>query len=218
MATVEAAAGAARAVLRPDLFNGESTERVVDEVDAARAQEYALLSTLLSRSPDAQLIGRLARLRGDASPLGLAHAALGEAAVRASIERVGREYFDLFIGLGRGELLPYASYYLTGFLHERPLARLRQDLRRLGIERIEGQSEPEDHAAILCEIMARLAGGDMAAPAGADREIFEKHLAPWIGRFFADLERSESADFYARVGALGRTFVEIETEAFALPT
>jgi hypothetical protein len=147
MASVEAAAaGVARAVLRPDLFNGVSSERVVDEVDAARAQEYALLSTLLSRSPDGQLIGRLARLRGDASPLGLAHAALGEAAVRASIERVGREYFDLFIGLGRGELLPYASYYLTGFLHDRPLARLRQDLRRLGIERIEGQSEPEGHA------------------------------------------------------------------------
>jgi TorA maturation chaperone TorD len=143
MASVEAAAaGVARAVLRPDLFNGVSSERVVDEVDAARAQEYALLS----RSPDGQLIGRLARLRGDASPLGLAHAALGEAAVRASIERVGREYFDLFIGLGRGELLPYASYYLTGFLHDRPLARLRQDLRRLGIERIEGQSEPEGRA------------------------------------------------------------------------
>jgi TorA maturation chaperone TorD len=143
MASVEAAAaGVARAVLRPDLFNGVSSERVVDEVDAARAQEYALLS----RSPDGQLIGRLARLRGDASPLGLAHAALGEAAVRASIECVGREYFDLFIGLGRGELLPYASYYLTGFLHDRPLARLRQDLRRLGIERIEGQSEPEGRA------------------------------------------------------------------------
>ncbi len=100
-------------------------------------------------------------------------------------KRVGREYFDLFVGLGRGELLPYASYYLTGFLYERPLARLRGDLKRLGIEQTEGQSEPEDHAAILCEIMAGLAGGDIDAPPGADREIFEKHMAPWIGRFFA---------------------------------
>jgi TorA maturation chaperone TorD len=215
--SVEAATGVARAVLRPDLFNGEALERSVDEVDVARAQEYTLLSTLLSRSPDAQLLARLARLRGDASPLGLAHAALGEAAARADVDRVGREYFDLFVGLGRGELLPYASYYLTGFLYERPLARLRGDLRQLGIERTEGQSEPEDHAAILCEIMAGLAGASIDAPAGSERQIFEKHLAPWIGRFFVDLENAKAADFYACVGALGRTFMEIETEAFALP-
>jgi len=212
--SVEAATGVERAVLRPDLYNDQSGQ--VEEVDAARAQEYALLATLLARSPDAQLLGRLARMRGDPTPLGIAHAALGDAAARLDAERVGREYFDLFIGLGRGELLPYASYYLTGFLYERPLARLRGDLQRLGIEQEPGQSEPEDHAAILCEIMAGIAGGQLAG--GAGREIFEKHLAPWIGRFFADLERTETADFYARVGTLGRTFVEIETEAFALPS
>ena len=149
---------------------------------------------------------------------GVAHAALGEAASRSHARTVEREYFDLFIGLGRGELLPYGSYYLTGFLHERPLARLRDDLGRLGIERAEGNVEPEDHAAILCEIMAGLAGGRLPAPAGADREMFEKHLAPWIGRFFADLEQAEAADFYGRVGTLGRVFMDIETEAFALPS
>ena len=207
----------ARSVLRPDLFDGASA-RSVDEVDAARAQEYALLSTLLARSPDAQLLGRLARLRGDPSPLGMAHAALGEAAARADVERVGREYFDLFIGLGRGELLPYGSYYLTGFLHERPLARLRGDLKRLGIEQTAGAVRargPRRHP--LRDHGRRLPAGSIEAPPGADREIFEKHMAPWIGRFFGDLERSQTADFYARVGALGRTFVEIETEAFALP-
>jgi len=213
--SVEAATGIVRAVLRPDLFD-ESPLRV-DDIDAARAQEYALLATLLARSPDAQLMGRLAQLRGDPSPLGMAHAALGEAAARSDVERVGREYFDLFIGLSRGELLPYGSYYLTGFLYERPLARLRGDLKRLGIEQVQGQSEPEDHAAILCEIMAGLAGGTIEAPEGADREIFRKHMVSWMGRFFSDLERSQTADFYARVGALGRMFMEIETEAFALP-
>ena len=140
--------------------------------------------------PIRRLLERLAGLRGDASPLGLAHAALADAASRTNAERVEREYFDLFIGLGRGELLPYGSYYLTGFLHERPLARLRDDLARLGIERAAGQAEPEDHAAILCEIMAGLASRRFPAPPGADRELFEKHLAPWIGRFFADLERA----------------------------
>ncbi len=147
----------------------------------------------------------MARLRGDASPLGLAHAALGEAAARIDHEAVGREYFDLFVGVGRGELLPYASYYLTGFLYERPLARLRADLKRLGIERAEGQSEPEDSAATLCEIMAGLAGGTIEAPPDAEREIFENHIAPWMGRFFADLvDQSRRRNFYARVGALGQ--------------
>ena len=189
----------------------------IDEVDSARAQQYALLSALLARAPDAKLLQRLSALRGDASPLGLAHMGLAQAASDAKAERVEREFFDLFIGLGRGELLPYGSYYLTGFLHERPLARLREDLSALGIERVEGQAEPEDHAAILCEIMAGLAGGSLAAPAGTDRQIFERHLSPWIGRFFADLERAEAAQFYRHVGTIGRLFIAIETEAFALP-
>ena len=193
-----------------------SSDRIVDEIDQARAQEYALLAVLLSRSPDAEMIGRLALLRGDASPLGVAHAELGEAAVRANEESAGREYFDLFAGLGKGLLLPYASHYLEGSLYGRALARLRETLQQLGIERAAGHSEPEDHAALICEIMAGLVGGDIAGPVGADREFFEKHLAPWIRRFFVDLEHAESADFYARVGSLGRTFIDVETEAFAL--
>jgi TorA maturation chaperone TorD len=194
----------------------ENRESVVDEVDRARAEEYALLATLLARSPDAPMIGRLALLRGDATPLGLAHAALGVAATRAAAEEVRREYFELFDGVGRGKLMPYASYYMTGSTYGRPLSRLRQTLQRLGIARMEGCTEPEDHGAVLCEIMAGLAGGRLAVPAGAEREFFEHHLVPWIGRFFADLERAESADFYARVGEVGRTFVDIETKAFAL--
>jgi TorA maturation chaperone TorD len=214
---VEAATGVHRMQLRPDLYREPAADVQADEIDSARSQEYALLSSLLVRAPNADLLARLARLGGDASPLGMAHIVLAEAAVKTSVERVEREYFDLFIGLGRGEILPYGSYYLTGFLHERPLARLRDDLAPLGIERVDGNYEPEDHAATLCEIMAAVTGGRFPAPAGTDRQLFERHLAPWIGRFFADIENSETADFYRRVGALGRTFVDIETEAFALP-
>lgn len=214
---VESATGINRAILRPDLF-GAYAAGDVDEMDAARAQEYALLAALLARAPDAALLKRLSELRGDPSPLGLAHVALAQAAADASVEQIEREYFDLFIGLGRGELLPYASYYLTGFLHERPLARLRGDLATLGIERAEGEVEPEDHAAILCEIMSGLASSRFGAPAGADETIFENHLAPWIGRFFTDLERADAAKFYRSVGALGRVFIDIETEAFSLPS
>jgi TorA maturation chaperone TorD len=189
-----------------------------DDVAAARAQEYALLATLLGRAPDAKLLETLANLRGDATPLGVAHGALAQAASEITVERVEREFFNLFIGLGRGELLPYASYYLSGFLHERPLARLRGDLALLGIERAEGSSEPEDHAATLCEIMAGLVSGRLPAPPGTDQQIFEKHLSPWIGRFFADLERAEAGNLYRRIGRLGRVFIEVETGAFSLPS
>jgi TorA maturation chaperone TorD len=193
-----------------------SSEPGVDEIDAARAREYALLATLLSRGPDSQLISRLALLNGDASPMGIAHAALGEAAKRANEDEVAREYFDLFVGLGRGLLLPYSSHYLTGALYGRPLVRVRETLQLLGIEKTAERSEPEDHAAILCEIMAGLVGGGIAAAAGADRDFFEEHLLPWIRRFFIDLEHAQSADFYASVGLLGRTFVDVEAEGFAL--
>jgi TorA maturation chaperone TorD len=199
----------------PDLF-GENLDRA-DEVDAARAREYALLALLLARAPDAALLARLAQLRGEATLLGIAHASLAQAADGASAEKIKREFFDLFIGVGRGELLPYGSYYLTGFLNERPLARLREDLQALGIERVEAQCEPEDHVAILCEVMALLIGGQFPAPVEQQRRVFEKHLAPWIGRFFADLAVADAADFYRRVGTVGRLFIEIETEAFALP-
>jgi TorA maturation chaperone TorD len=192
-----------------------SSKRVVDEIDRARAQEYALLSILLSRSPDAEMIRRVALLRGDASPLGIAHTALGEAAGRATENSVGREYFDLFTGLGNELLLPYASHYLTGSLYGRPLGRLRETLQQMGIQSAAENSEPEDHAAVLCQLMAELIDGDVAVPTGADREFFEIHLAPWIRRFFVDLEKVEYVDFYARVGSLGRTFVDIEAEAFA---
>ncbi|HEY2229257.1 MAG TPA: molecular chaperone TorD family protein [Xanthobacteraceae bacterium] len=189
----------------------------LDDVDIARSREYALLATLLARAPDDVLLARLADLRGDESPLGLAHAAVAEAASHASASAVAREYFNLFIGVGRGELLPYGSYYLAGFLQDRPLARLRADLLRLGIERAGPDAEPEDHAAFMCEVMAGLASRRFDAPPLADRALFERHLKPWIGRFFADLEGAEAAAFYKPIGALGRAFIDIEAEAYALP-
>jgi TorA maturation chaperone TorD len=187
-----------------------------DEIELARAQEYSLLSHLLLQSPDAGFLGRLAQLRSDGTELGRAHAALAEAASRADADSVTREHFALFVGLGRGELLPYASYYLTGFVQGRPLADLRETLRRVGIERIDGEAEPEDHAAILLEIMEGLTSGRLPAPAGTERELFEAHIRPWIARFFADLARSPTAKFYASVGALGLTFMEIEQRGFEL--
>lgn len=185
---------------------------MTDPVDTARAELYALLAALLWRAPDAAALARIAGVAADGSELGVALGALARAAGAASAGSVAREHFNLFTGVGGGDLLPYASWYLTGFLHERPLADLRAELAALGLVRAEGVAEPEDHAAFLCETMAVLIaeGGDAAG-------FFARHLAPWIGRFFADLEAAAAAGFYRAVGGLGRVFIGIEQAAFALP-
>ena len=187
---------------------------MVDPIDAGRAQEYALLATLLSSAPSQALFEQISQLNGDATPLGRAHATLAEASSIAVASEVEREYFDLFVGLGRCELLPYASYYATGFLNERPLSRLRDDLVALGIERVENNFEPEDHAATLCEVMAGLVAARFPASLEAQRAFFEKHVSCWMGRLFADMEKAQNAKFYRSVGTLGRVFLEIESEAF----
>jgi TorA maturation chaperone TorD len=212
---VESVTGVSRRVLRPDLYSEPAvTDGAVDPIDAGRAQEYALLATLLAAAPSAALLEQIAQLNGDATPLGRTHATLADAASIAVAGEVEREYFDLFVGLGRGELLPYASYYLTGFLNERPLSRLREDLAALGIERLESNFEPEDHAATLCEIMAGLAVARFPVSPEAQRVFFEKHVSRWMGRLFADMEKAESAKFYRSVGTVGRVFLKIESEAF----
>jgi TorA maturation chaperone TorD len=162
------------------------------------------------------LLARLRLLRGGAGELGEAYAALG-AAASVTPEAAEREYFQLFIGVGRGELLPYASYYLTGFLHERPLAELRSDLARLGVERARGVAEPEDHIAFLCETYAGLIAGAFAADPQEAAPFFTRHIRPWAARLFADLEKAEAAGFYRAVAQLGRTAVEIEAAAADLP-
>jgi TorA maturation chaperone TorD len=217
---VEALTQVSRNILRPDLYgpagNQVTAKSEVDEIDQLRAAEYGLLSLLLGKAPDADTLARVATLKGDASDLGMAHVELATAASAADDRAVSREFFDLFIGLGRGELLPYASYYLTGFLHERPLARVREDLDRLGIERAGVSREPEDHIAILLEVMSGLARGEFEADFSEQTRFFERHIKPWAARMFADLEMSQSAKFYRAVGRVGRVFIELESEAFAL--
>ena len=217
---VEALTRVHRDVLRPDLYglreDQVSSKAEIDEIDQLRAAEYGLLSVLLGKAPDANTLTRVAALRGDASELGMAHLELASAAAAADDRAVNKEFFALFVGLGRGELLPYASYYLTGFLHERPLARVREDLERLGIERAGSSREPEDHIAILLEVMAGLARGDFEADFSEQARFFERHLKPWAARMFADLEMSQSARFFRAVGRVGRIFMELESEAFTL--
>lgn len=216
---VEGVTGVSRAVLRPDLYPDNAIivpSRAIDEVDAVRAQHYLLLAKLLRHAPDADFLDRLAGLRGDSTEFGMALIALADAAAMASADAVANEFFALFIGVGRGEVLPYGSYYMSGFLHERPLARVREDLIRLGIARANGDHEPEDHVATLFEVMAGLIDGTFDADPVEQKKFFERHLKPWTGRFFVDVEISKQAVFYKAVAAVGRLFVEIEAEAFSI--
>ena len=194
----------------------EARAGAADEIDLARAQHYSLLANLLLRAPDAEMLARLAQVQGTPTPLGLTHIALAQAAAATDVARVQREYFELFIGVGRGELVPYASYYLTGFLYDRPLAALRADLSRLGLERAERHHDPEDHLGTLCEIMGGLAAGQFEAEPGEDARFFGRHVLPWAPRFFRDLEHAAAADFYRAVANVGLTFTELEAEAFAM--
>ena len=192
----------------------------IAEEDLLRADLYAMLAQLLARSPSSSLLENAAALSGDGSDLGNAISELGAAARATDAESVEREYTALFIGLGRGELLPYASYYLTGFLNEKPLARLRGHMAQLGIARSDDVKEPEDHIATLCEIMAGLIRGTYGDPLSVEDQhaFFNTHVGTWAGHFFKDLEAAEGSVFYAPIGKIGRAFMEIEIEAFRMET
>ena len=195
------------------------TDRAADlepEVQA-RADLYALLAALLRAVPTAPLIRSLADLSIDdgADDFRRALLALRLGASEVSLPEIDDEYHALFVGLGRGELVPYGSWYLTGFLMEAPLGELRRDLERLGFDRQDGVREPEDHIAALCEVMAMLAGPS-AADLDTQRAFFDRHLGAWADRFFGDLATAEAAVFYRSVGRLGQAFVELEKQYFTL--
>lgn len=193
-------------------------DATIPEEDVLRAGVYDLLGALLARPPKRELIDRVAALEGEGGEIGRAVKALARVARATTEQAAEREFFELFVGVGRGELLPYASYYMTGFLNEKPLALLRNEMARRGIQRAPNVFEPEDNIASLSEMMAGLILGRFGAPASvaSQKDFFAAHLGPWAAHFFADLEGAKASVFYAPVGALGRVFMEIEREAFRL--
>lgn len=178
------------------------------EERAWRANIYVLLARLLAAPPDAELLQRLGNLEmGGDTDMERALIALGQAARACDAEVVAEEYRALFIGVTQGELLPYGSWYQCGFLMEKPLARLRDDLRRLGIARQQDVREPEDHVAAVLETMSLLAAeGDER-----QAEFAQAHLFSWLPRFFQDLANAPSAGFYRAVAEFGEAFMKIET-------
>lgn len=193
-----------------------------------RAHTYGLFGALLTAAPSADLLALLAQVdpapdvagggaNSAATDAGFAGAwrQLAIAAEHADSNTLEQEYQDLFIGVGRGEVVPYGSWYMTGFLMDRPLALLRADLKRFGFERQDEVAEPEDHAGALCETMAMLLteGHHQAV----QRQFFEAHMGPWMKSFFRDLSEAKSARFYCAVGQFGEQFIEFESDYLTMP-
>ena len=190
--------------------------------DAARADLYALLAHLFHAAPDADLLAVLAN--ADDVSAEAPHSAVGEAwrklqsAVSAADpEALAQEFQDLFLGVGSGEVMAYGSWHLTGFLMEEPLARLRDDLARLGLSRLQSAAEPEDHIAALAEAMRLLVQGGDGIPAAAfevQKAFFTRHLRPWYARFAEQLAKAPSANFYRAAAELTKTFLDTEAALF----
>ena len=200
-------------------MGGPSVELAdISEEDAYRAQFYLLLSRLLGAPVDTETLTMLHGLEGDDSELGRAINELSEIAGATSVEDAVEEYNNLFIGITRGELLPFGSYYLSGFLNEKPLVELRQDLEDFGIARSKEASAPEDHIAVLCEIMHAMIVGRFGETVSLHEQyrFFRTHINSWSATFFRDLEKTKSASLYKPVGNIGKLFMEIEGEAFKM--
>lgn len=186
--------------------------------DAVRANAYSLLGALLAAPPGQELIELLRAITprngaeaGELAPSWEALRLAGDFATAATLDD---EYHDLFIGMTRGELVPYGSWYLTGFMMDQPLAVLRQDLAALGYERQGDVREPEDHAGALLETMAMLIadGEDI----DAQRRFFDRHVGTWMPTFFLDLQKANAAGFYRAVGQFGEHFMRFEKQYLSM--
>jgi TorA maturation chaperone TorD len=180
-----------------------------------RTDSYVMLASLLGQSPSEELLNILRNLHWEETlPEMLDHAlgALRQAAHDHSHAALEDEFNKLFVGLGSGEMVPYASWYRGKKIQSSPLASLRSDLIDLGIVRQESSHESEDHAGALCETMAIISQKPNDIPHAAQARFFHRHVAPWMMTFFKDLQSAKSADFFRKVGLFGSCFLEAENE------
>lgn len=185
--------------------------------ETARADLYGLLATLLYAPPSKDLLATLssAQTAGE-GVLGAAWTVLVEAARATNAEQVREEYEQLFIGVGKPEVMLYGSYYLSGFLMEKPLAALRTDLAQMGLQRAQSMTESEDHIASLCEVMRYLIASDdvLQANVANQKKFFAIHIQPWVLSLCDAVAAHPTARFYAALADLCRVFFEVEMQAF----
>ena len=190
----------------------------VREEDQLRADMYSFIANMIRTEPSQELIDSVKTLSGDSSSIGSSIKLISKLASTMHISEIHDEYVNLFLGVGRGELLPFASYYLTGFLNDKPLSKLRDDMNELGVVRLKEVKEPEDHVSSLFDIMSGLITGKFGKVylISEQSTFFEKHLNSWVHLLMSDIESAKTAVFYAPIGSLGKEFINIEREAFRM--
>jgi len=188
--------------------------------ETARAEVYGLLAALYYAAPSVALYDGLCVAVTEAPAAGaLLESSWGElvaAAREHSLTDVCREYDALFGGVGKPEVYLFGSYYLSGFLNEKPLAALRNDIRKLGLARDEAMSETEDHVAYVAEVMRYLIAGDDVETANLthQREFFTRHVQSWVPQMCQAVMENPRASFYLKLAAFTETFLLIEAQGF----
>ncbi|QFQ77446.1 TorD/DmsD family molecular chaperone [Vibrio harveyi] len=187
-----------------------------EQEQTLRTEIYLVLSAIFRSAPSEEMIEFLTSLEVEPSESAMQKAwiALQQAAKDSNREALEDEYQDLFIGIGRGEVMPFGSWHMTGAMMEKPLAEIRHDLELLGFERDENVKEPEDHIAALCEVMSMLTGEEE----DLQQAVFNKHIAPWFNSFTQQLENAESANFYKPAAQLCEAFLTLEQVRFSVNT
>ena len=188
--------------------------------ETARAEVYGLLAQLFYASPSPQLLAAIRVAPTEAPTAGAFleepwRQLVGAAREEADAD-IASEYDALFGGVGKPDVYLFGSHYLSGFLNERPLAQLRDDLISLGLTRDEAMPETEDHIAYLCEVMRYLIAGDDVAVANLTKqgEFFAAHLQPWAQQMCDAIAAHPRARFYGALAAFTRAFIDVEAQGF----
>lgn len=190
--------------------------------EVARAEMYGLLATLFYQPPDTDLLAQLQAAVTEAPEQGAfleePWRELVAQARRMTAAQIAQEYNALFGGVGKPEVYLFGSHYLSGFLNEKPLVQLRDDLTALGLARSDQMPETEDHVAYLLEVMRFLIAGDDVAVCNLTRQaqFFSRHLQPWVSRMCQAVQSHPKAGFYGRLANLTEAFVGVESQGFDL--
>jgi TorA maturation chaperone TorD len=197
--------------------------RTLAPEDQARADLYAVLGRLYADAPDQPFLKALAdsgRMAVDAAhPLALAWNRLADASTAMDAEAAAQEYTDLFVGVGKCDVNLHASHWISGFMIEKPLVDLRNDLAALKITRQEAATMLEDHLSALCETMRMLVAGDGERPpvtVEQQRNFLQKRLLSWAFDCCTAIEKSSLANYYRRVAELTAQFLTLERDSLAI--
>ncbi len=196
--------------------------QTVSEEDRARAGFYALISRLYFAGPDAHLLAAIAgagdiAAENETGPLAAAWRALRAAAAVMDAEAAREEYDSVFVGTGKAEITPYASHYLVESMQERVLVKLRVELADLGLAKTQEAAEYEDHFSGLCEVMRHLIFfGSENVAVQKQKTFFLEYVDPWYADFCAEVSVSPNTDFYKKVAAFTKAFLDVEADSFAM--